>query len=150
MIKYGIIDVRAKINDKDSVDIEIQIAQQSNIIERILFYWSKMYAKQIQRGDDYTVLNRCISVIFLEYGIAHLKELPIHTEWQILERKNVKIVLIAGPSSSGKTTTSNLIRQSLEQNGIKSITISLDDFFLNRDKTPRLPNGSPDQWMRFP
>ena len=75
------------------MDIEIQIAEQSNIIERILFYWAKMYAKQIKRGDDYTVLNRCISVIFLEHGIAHLKELPIHTEWQILERKNGKILL---------------------------------------------------------
>jgi len=93
MTRCGIIDVRAKINGKDNVDIEIQIAEQSSILERILFYWAKMYAKQIQRGNDYTVLNRCISVIFLEQKLPHLKELPIHSQWQILEKENGKILL---------------------------------------------------------
>lgn len=62
----------------------------------------------------------------------------------ILKNKNVKIVLIAGPSSSGKTTTSRLISQFLQEKGKKSVTVSLDDFFLEREKTPLLPNGKPD------
>lgn len=62
----------------------------------------------------------------------------------ILQKGNIKIVLVAGPSSSGKTTTSNRIRKKLEENGIKSVTVSLDDFFLNREKTPVLPNGKLD------
>lgn len=55
-----------------------------------------------------------------------------------------KVILLAGPSSSGKTTTSNLLREDLAENGYESIVISLDDFFLNRDDTPRLPNGDYD------
>ena len=55
-----------------------------------------------------------------------------------------KIILLAGPSSSGKTTTSNLIRAGLKNAGYESLVISLDDFFLNRDQTPRLPNGDYD------
>ena len=62
----------------------------------------------------------------------------------ILQKGNIKIVLVAGPSSSGKTTTSNRIRKKLEEVGIKSVTVSLDDFFLNREKTPVLPNGKLD------
>ena len=93
MIKFGIVDVRAEINNKDSVEIEMQLADKSNIIDRILLYWSRMYEKQIHRGDDYNVLNRCISVIFLEQGMAKLSELPIHTKWQIKESENGKILL---------------------------------------------------------
>ena len=55
-----------------------------------------------------------------------------------------KIVLLAGPSSSGKTTTSHLIRTNLEKNGIHSFVVSLDDFFKNREDTPKLPDGSYD------
>lgn len=81
-------------------------------------------------------------LISMSEGIYHDQINEVVDE--IIARKNVKIVLIAGPSSSGKTTTSNLVRKGLEREGIKSVTVSLDDFFLDRDKTPRLPNGSPD------
>ena len=62
----------------------------------------------------------------------------------IAHNSEIKIVLMAGPSSSGKTTSSNLIREYLANYGFESIVVSMDDFFLNRDKTPRLPDGSFD------
>lgn len=62
----------------------------------------------------------------------------------IISKENVKIILIAGPSSSGKTTTSKLIRENLLKHNKKSIIVSLDDFFLNRVDTPLLPNGKYD------
>lgn len=58
--------------------------------------------------------------------------------------KPVKIFLVAGPSSSGKTTTSSLITQELKNNNKSALTISLDDFFFDRERTPRLPNGKFD------
>lgn len=61
--------------------------------KRILFYWSKLYLKQIDRGDDYKNLNRSISIIFLDYKIEKLKELPIHTKWQIRSDENGKVIL---------------------------------------------------------
>lgn len=63
---------------------------------------------------------------------------------QIIANKNYKIVLMAGPSSSGKTTSSNLIRANLLKAGIDSLVISMDDFFKNRADTPRLKNGDYD------
>ena len=86
--KVGIIDIRAKINNKNPIDIEMQIVDNHDIEKRLLFYWSKLYLKQIERGEDYEKLNRSISIIFLDYKIEKLKELPIHTKWQIKESEN--------------------------------------------------------------
>ena len=57
---------------------------------------------------------------------------------------NKKIVLIAGPSSSGKTTTSKKLSLFLSSLGVNAIPLSLDDFFLNRDETPLDEFGNKD------
>ena len=62
----------------------------------------------------------------------------------IAERKDVKMVLIAGPSSSGKTTTCKRLSVQLLTNGVKPVGISLDDYFVDRDKTPLDANGDYD------
>ena len=63
---------------------------------------------------------------------------------EIAKRKNVKMVLIAGPSSSGKTTTCKRLSVQLAVNGIHTIGISLDDYFVNREQTPRDETGDYD------
>ena len=63
---------------------------------------------------------------------------------EIAQRKGIKLVLIAGPSSSGKTTTCKRLSVQLAVNGIHPVGISLDDYFLDRDKTPRDEKGDYD------
>jgi uridine kinase len=63
---------------------------------------------------------------------------------QIVERGNVKVILIAGPSSSGKTTFSKRLSVQLAVNGIIPIAISLDDYFVNREQTPKDEKGDYD------
>ena len=64
---------------------------------------------------------------------------------EVYQNKNkIKLVLIAGPSSSGKTTTSKKLETYLQSKGLKTHQISIDDYFLDRDKTPKLPNGELD------
>ena len=60
------------------------------------------------------------------------------------ERDRVRIVLIAGPSSSGKTTFSKRLAIQLITNGLRPFPIGLDDYFLERDKTPRDEHGEYD------
>ena len=62
----------------------------------------------------------------------------------IAKRKNVKMVLIAGPSSSGKTTFAQRLGIQLRLNGIKPVTISVDNYFVERKDTPRDENGDYD------
>jgi uridine kinase len=59
-------------------------------------------------------------------------------------RKDVKLVLIAGPSSSGKTTTAKRLSVHLKVLGIESLPISLDDYYLHPDNAPKDENGQPD------
>ena len=63
---------------------------------------------------------------------------------EIARRKSVKMVLIAGPSSSGKTTTCKRLSLQLAVNGINPVGILLDDYFLDREQTPKDENGDYD------
>ena len=61
-----------------------------------------------------------------------------------LNKKNIKIVLLSGPSSSGKTTTAKKLALYLKTLGLNPHHLSLDDYFLDRDKTPIDEDGKPD------
>jgi uridine kinase len=64
---------------------------------------------------------------------------------RIYERRNsLKLVLIAGPSSSGKTTSAKRLSLELMVMGIKPVAISLDDYYLGADRTPKDEKGEPD------
>lgn len=59
-------------------------------------------------------------------------------------RKGCKILMMAGPSSSGKTTTANMIKSTLEARGVPCAQVSLDDFYTGITKAPLLSDGSRD------
>lgn len=71
-----------------------------------------------------------ISEALQEKKIANIAE-------EIASRKGVKLVLLAGPSSSGKTTSCKRLSIQLAVNGLKPLQISLDDYFVDREKTPK-------------
>lgn len=60
---------------------------------------------------------------------------------KIYAARSTKLIMIAGPSASGKTTFANLLADRLEYLGVKVHRISTDDYFVDRDKTPVLPSG---------
>ena len=62
----------------------------------------------------------------------------------IINRKNVKVILIAGPSSSGKTTFAKRLGIQLRLNGLKPVTISVDNYFVEREQNPRDEFGNYD------
>lgn len=63
---------------------------------------------------------------------------------RILEETGREIVMLAGPSSAGKTTTARKLCENLNKKGIKTYVLSLDDFYLNREDIPYLPDGTQD------
>ena len=91
--------------------------------------------KVVDDGNAMGLIN--VAEALQEKKISHIAEM-------IAERKNVRVVLIAGPSSSGKTTTCKRLSIQLIVNGLKPVGISLDDYFVDREKTPRDENGNMD------
>lgn len=62
----------------------------------------------------------------------------------VVKKPNIKFIMIAGPSSSGKTTTTRRLKTYLDCAGYHTIIISTDDYFVDRDKNPKDENGKPD------
>lgn len=93
-------------------------------------------------------LNECIAkgyssqLIQISEALQEKKIARIADE--IANRKGIKLVLIAGPSSSGKTTTCKRLSIQLAVNSIKPVPISLDDYFVDRENTPRDASGDYD------
>lgn len=63
---------------------------------------------------------------------------------QIHNQKDIRFILIAGPSSAGKTTFSRRLALGLRELGVQPLAISMDDYYENREDTPKLPDGSYD------
>ena len=93
------------------------------------------FNQAIDAGHATDIIN--ISEALQEKKIAQIAE-------DIANRQGVKLVLLAGPSSSGKTTSCKRLSIQLAVNGLKPLQISLDDYFVDRDRTPKDDNGEYD------
>ena len=83
--------------------------------------------------------NRVKDIIMIDEGLHEKKIAGIADD--IAKHKGVKMILIAGPSSSGKTTFAQRLGIQLKINGIKPVTISVDNYFVERPDTPRDEKG---------
>lgn len=86
--------------------------------------------------------NHATDIINISEALQEKKIAKIAEE--IASRKGVKLVLLAGPSSSGKTTSCKRLSIQLAVNGLKPLQISLDDYFVDREKTPKDASGEYD------
>lgn len=81
--KKGILDIRVKTKKNEHIDIEIQILPTEFMAERTLFYWSKMYNSQINPGETYDKLKKCITINIIDFEKIPLDK--IHTRFHIIE-----------------------------------------------------------------
>lgn len=93
------------------------------------------FNQAVTAGFSTDIIN--ISEALQEKKIAQIAE-------DIAQRKGVKLVLLAGPSSSGKTTSCKRLSIQLAVSGLKPLQISLDDYFVDREKTPKDERGEYD------
>lgn len=112
-----------------------------------IFYETEQWGKILGVGDvgllnDNVESGEIVNIIRVAEAL-HEKKIAYIAD-TINARKNVKVVLIAGPSSSGKTTFAKRLGIQLRVNGLVPVSISLDDYFVNREETPRDENGEYD------
>ena len=92
--KLGVLDIVTELDGKEKCNIEMQLIDKNNIIERMLYYWSKMYTKQIKAGDDYNKLEKTIVILIADFNIKGLEEVEYHSTWKIIETNSVKKLIL--------------------------------------------------------
>ncbi|BAH08226.1 hypothetical protein CKR_3175 [Clostridium kluyveri NBRC 12016] len=112
-----------------------------------IFYETKQWDNILDVGNvgslnDKVESNEIIDMIRVAEAL-HEKKIAYIAD-MICDRSEIKVVLIAGPSSSGKTTFAKRLSIQLRVNGIKPVPISLDDYFVDRKYTPKDENGNYD------
>ena len=92
--KLGVLDIVTELDGKEKCNIEMQLIDKNNIIERMLYYWSKMYTRQIKAGDDYKKLEKTIVILIADFNIKGLEEVEYHSTWKIIETNSVKKLIL--------------------------------------------------------
>ena len=88
MIKFGILDIKAKINNNINCNIEMQVSNRKDIEKRIMFYWGKIYTGSISSGEKYSKLEKTVSIIFVDFEIENLKCIPKYvSKWGVREEE---------------------------------------------------------------
>ena len=122
------------------------------------FEESPTFGRTLKRAHEWAVATRFDSIVNINHRIETDGPIDVITLGeqrhnrqlcelgQLIEnnKNDIRLICIAGPSSSGKTTFANRLRIELLSRGIDPIRISMDDYYLPRDQAPKDENGDPD------
>lgn len=126
-----------------------EVVPQEKMLEVFREYLNWSYIMGVSNAGDFNIMNKEGHATDLVNVAEALQEKKIGQIADIIHSRcengnRVKLVLIAGPSSSGKTTFSKRLSIQLMTNGMKPHSISLDNYFVDREFTPRDENGDYD------
>ena len=98
--KMGILDVKIVAKEKNkevrenNIDIEMQVIKSEHIAERILWYWAKLYAGSLERGNGYNTTKKAVCILIADFKLEKLEEIEkYHTKWNIREEEYRSIIL---------------------------------------------------------
>ena len=92
--KLGILDLRVKLDNKIYCNVEVQLNDEGNMPERMLYYWSRLFGNQLKSGNPYDKLHKTISVGIFDFELDNLKNLPGYcSKWKIIDDEGRKIIL---------------------------------------------------------
>ena len=93
-LKTCILDIRAKFNDGEECNIELQVSPYKHMPDRMLQYWSMNYINKLERGEDYSKIKPTIAVLITCYKLDEIKEISrYHTSWSLREDKETDAIL---------------------------------------------------------
>lgn len=112
-----------------------------NSLEEYSLWGEKLKVSNLGELNDYITNNNSKEIIQLSEIMQNYKLLSIAEE---ITLNNYKVILLSGPSSSGKTTTAMKLSLYLKSLGLNPTELSIDDYFHDREDTPLGPDGNPD------
>jgi uridine kinase len=139
----GIVLISPRITNPNSLE-EHEIPQKLfQIFSEYREWISILGVDNVGKLNDIVEAGKVDEFIWISEAL-HEKKIARIADMIFDQRDKIKIVLIAGPSSSGKTTFAQRLSIQLRVNGLIPVNISLDDYFVNKDKTPLDEYGKPD------
>lgn len=132
--------------EKERPDVLPEFVEQPKLAK--IFLEAEQWGKILRCGyvgtlNEYVKSNKVAEIIRVAEAL-HEKKLAQIADFISEHRKEVRVILIAGPSSSGKTTFAQRLSVQLRVNGVRPVPISLDDYFVDRSHTPRDEKGDYD------
>lgn len=121
--KTGRLDIRAKFNDGEDCNIELQVAPCYFMPERMLDYWGTMHSLKISKGQDYDVLKPSISILIANYKLEQLLHIDkYHTTWNLREQdyhdtiitKNIEMHILEIPKINNTLSLKDELAQWLK------------------------------------
>ena len=137
--------VLLRIPNKDNPDVLEEVVKQEKMLDVFKEYLRWLDIIDLSNVGDFNVAcNEGHATDIINVSEALQEKKISHIADDIYNRGGVKMVLISGPSSSGKTTFSKRLSIQLMTNGLRPYPISLDNYFVSREDTPRDENGDYD------
>lgn len=156
--KIGRLDIRAKFNDGEECNIELQVAPYESMEKRMLLYWASLYQNKINKGQEYDKLKPTISILITNYKIKKLEEIDnFHTVWNLRERNNhnkiitndIELHILEIPKIKEKDLVKNELAQWLKfienpENEEVNKMLENNDFFKQAREELSYLSGDPD------
>lgn len=139
----GIVVRFPSIYDNKKVKKYIHHTNYFNTLEEYSAWGNNLNINNIGELNDYITSNKPADIIQLSEIMQDYKLLSI-AEQIVLNKEDYKIILLSGPSSSGKTTSAMKLSLYLKSLGLNPTHLSLDDYFHERAETPLGEDGKPD------
>lgn len=139
----GIVVRFPSIYDNKKVKKYTHHANYFNTLEEYSAWGNNLNINNIGELNDYITSNKPADIIQLSEIMQDYKLLSI-AEQIVLNKEDYKIILLSGPSSSGKTTSAMKLSLYLKSLGLNPTHLSLDDYFHERAETPLGEDGKPD------
>ena len=92
--KLGILDLRTELEGGTLCNIEIQLSNKDNIVDRVLYYWSRAFSEQLIEGDDYKELHKTIAILIADFELKEMKGIEeLGGKWKIMFDSNERRIL---------------------------------------------------------
>ena len=160
--KFSRLDVKATTNKNETINIEIQLKDEHNMIQRTLYYWSKLYEEQIGEGDFYNKLNRtvCINIINFKYlkndrfhNVYRLKE--IETDEELTDIEEIHFIEIPKLREINLKEEKDMLKvwieflRDPESEVIRSVEMNNEEIRRAKDKLYKLSQDEKERELYF-
>ncbi|MDD2233932.1 MAG: nucleoside kinase [Desulfitobacteriaceae bacterium] len=127
-------------NNPDSCTLLVPPEKLSDTFSESQIWVENLGLAKVKDVNDAISAKNTIELISLAEAL-HEKKISLIADRILRQRRNVRVILIAGPSSSGKTTFTQRLSTQLKVNNLRPVSLSLDNYFLSREHTPRETSG---------